>query len=390
MVNTKKSPKGSIVELPFHCIRKVSSPEDIENNRIVYSGQLPIASIVDLSTNENVRGYLREAEGKSKRTPTKVHIAILDTLKECPDQFSVLNGGVVIVASSCEVFEKQRTLELVQPSIINGSQTQGVIKDFIAEKGDTNDIHIKFELIITDDDDLIAEISIARNFQNDVQSISIAGRRGQLDELEKKLQKDYPSLRLQKSETELPADDTNYIQTEKLLQVIAALLPRTLWWKPGEFNKVYTYSRKATCLKDFQEVFEGRSREGDPGQKRFEAIYQFYLDMAPQAYTIYERWKQHQGFAGCGLRSIERDSRMITDVPDGLIFPIIASLSEFTVKTKSGWTISMPKQLDETELIRTAKSAYMEIAKSKPEIMGKTKACYSALQQITAIYKKLS
>jgi hypothetical protein len=36
------------------------------------------------------------------------------------------------------------------------------------------------------------------------------------------------------------------------------------------------------------------------------------------------------------------------------------------------------------------KGKWPKIAKSKPEIMGKTKACYSAIQQITSIYKKLA
>jgi hypothetical protein len=36
---------------------------------------------------------------------------------------------------------------------------------------------IKYELIVTNDDNLIAEISISRNFQNDVRAISIAGAR---------------------------------------------------------------------------------------------------------------------------------------------------------------------------------------------------------------------
>jgi len=376
------APENRVLVLPFHCVRNVSSPEDLQNDRVVYAGQMPIRAVLDLPTNENVRGYLVEAEGKQRRTQTNVHRAIRDTLSERPDCFSVLNGGVVIVARESVIDEKAKVLHLTRASIVNGSQTQGVIKDFIKEEGGPTDIHVKFELIVTSDDNLIADISISRNFQNDVESLSIAGRKGQLDDLEASFQRAMPGIRLQKSETQIPADDNNYIQTEKLLQVIAALLPLELWWKQTEFSKTYTYRAKAGCLKDFQEVYKGR--EGTHKE-----VYQFYLDIAGEAWRLYQRWKMHQGFAGTALRCIEREGRTIVDVPDGIVFPILASLACFAVKVKSRWQIKVPTQLDDAELIQAAKRAYMEIAGSKPEIMGKTKACYTQLEQITAIYKKL-
>lgn len=391
--NNAKAVKASIVELPFHCIRNISSPEDQANNRVVYAGQVPLAAIVNIPTNENVRGYLVEAEGKVKKTRTQVHRAIRSTLEDIPDEFSVLNGGLVIVAAASEIEEKGKFLRLTNPSIINGSQTQGVVKDYLSSKVESGVplplIHVKFELIITADINLVAEISIARNFQNDVQLISIAGRRGQLDELELSIQRAFPSSKLQKSETQRPAEDNDYLQTEKILQVASALLPAELWWKPGDASKVYTYSQKATCLKDFQFVYQQAHDSSNLEQARFKDVYQFYLDVAPEALKLYERWKAHQGFAGCGLRSIERDGRSIKEVPDGIIFPILAAHSEFVVKSADGWRITPPVLMDDAELIKVAKSAYQEIAGSKPEIMGKTRACYSAIQQITSIYKKL-
>lgn len=383
------TPKNPVLSLPFYAVRNISSPEDSANGRRVYAGQMPIKAVLDLPTNENVRGYLVEAEGKLRRTPTNVHRAIKETLTERPDCFSVLNGGVVIVARESEADEQSKTLRLTQASIVNGSQTQGVIKGFIEQHGAAPDIHVKFELIVTSDDDLIADISISRNFQNDVQTLSIAGRKGQLDELEASFQRGIPDAKLQKSETQRPAGDNDYIQTEKLLQVIAALLPPELWWKQTEFSKTYTYSAKAICLKDFQEVYKAAQEPTHPKHLQCREVYQFHLDIAAEAWELYWKWKAHQGFAGTGLRSIERDGREIVEVPDGIVFPIIASLAYFARKVKSRWQIKMPPELDDGELIQAAKRAYMDIAKSKPEIMGKTKACYTALEQITSIYKKL-
>lgn len=377
----------------FFNVRHISSPEDIDNNRRVYTGHAPLSAIIGLPTDENVRDYLLEAEGKKRRRPTQVHKAIYETLKNDPESFSVLNSGVAIVARNCEVDEKNKCLHLTKPSIINGSQTQGVIKDFLEVHKDDPEVetvansHIKFEVIVTDDEDLIAEISIARNFQNDVLTISIAGRRGHLDELERSLQARTPNAKLQKSETKLSDD---YIKTERLLQVITALIPAELWLKTGEMNKVYAYSMKTKCLKEFQEVFKKAHDQSDKEYSKYSALYQFYLDIAADALELYEKWKSHQGFAGTGIRSIEREGSRIKEVPDGIVFPILASLSAFAKKTKDGWRILPPEVFNDSELIRSAKSAYQDIAHSNPWNMGKSKACYSTLYQVTSIYRRLS
>jgi hypothetical protein len=74
-------------------------------------------------------------------------------------------------------------------------------------------------------------------------------------------------------------------------------------------------------------------------------------------------------------------------VPDGLIFPILAALSEFAMETKDGWQIRAPK-LDD-ELVAAAVLAYKEIAK-RPDVMGKTKSCYSQVAQVATMYKKFA
>ncbi len=179
--------RETFFDFPYHSFRNISCPEDLENGRKVFSGHAPATSVLNLPTDENVRDYLLEAEGRKRRRPTQVHKAIRDTLDNTPHNFSILNGGIVVVARDYEVDEQKKLLKLLKPSIINGSQTQGVLNDFYRESKDAETelptIHVTFELIVTNDDELIAETSIARNFQNDVMTLSIAGRLGQLDEL---------------------------------------------------------------------------------------------------------------------------------------------------------------------------------------------------------------
>lgn len=392
MKTTGLSRRRGLTPFPFHNVRNITTPEDTRNGRKVYVGQTLLSSIIDLPTDENVRDYLLEAEGKKRRVPTQVHRAIRDTLENTPEDFSVLNSGIVIVARDCRLEDKNQMLHLKNPSIINGSQTQGVVRNFFDDNPDKLDddqfkYHVKFELIVADSDDLIADISIARNFQNDVMTISIVGRLGQLDELEKRIQEKQPNSKLKKSETKLSDD---YIKTERLIQVIAALVPRELWVKPGEFNKVYTYSQKSKCLREFQDIFKCAKDSSAKNHTACKALYEFYLDIAHQALELYEKWKTHEGFIGTQIRAIEREGRKIKEVPDGIIFPILASLSVFAVQTDDSWEIRPPSALDEKELIRSVKSVYQDIANHNPQTMGKSKACYSGLYQITSIYQKLT
>lgn len=393
---SKSTAVSKTYQLPFHAVRHISTPEDLEDDRRIYVGTAPLSAIADLPTHENVRDYLLDAEGKKRKQPTKVHIAIRDTLSNNREDFCVLNGGIVLVARKCEIDDKRKILVLHKASIVNGSQTQGVIRDLRKtftdqapdEEQALSKTHIKFEVIVTADEDLIAEISIARNFQNDVNLISIVGRRGQLIELEEEFQREFPKKKLKMSETHLSDE---YVNTERLLQVIAALVPEQLWLEGKEFSKVYTYSRKAKCLKDFQEIFKGAKDKDSDGHQKYRDLYQFYLDIAPEAFRLHEQWKTHQGFKGSGLHALKRDKLgNILDVPDGIVFPILAAHAPFAEKTNGRWAINVPDAFTEDEFIEAAKSSYIEVAKSNPNVMGKSKGCYSRLYQIASIYKKLS
>jgi hypothetical protein len=384
---------ADVTKFSYHTLRTISSPDDTKSNRKVYCGHAPARSFLPLPDDENVRTYLVDAEGKKRKRLTDVHREIRDTLRNRPEDFPTLNSGIVIVARGAEVDDKNNVIELRGASIINGSQTRGELENYLQHCKTSeivaHDVHVKFEIIVTDDDDLIAEISIARNFQNDVARISIAGRRQQLEELEAALQVEIPDIKLRKKETDR-ADD--FYDTEKLIQVITALVPTDLWFNTKEAidpRKSYTYSGKSKCLKEFQDIHKAAK---DPNianadqQKR----YQFFIDMAPTAYRLYGKWIAHQGFNGSRLRSIERDKDgNTTRVPDGMVFPMIAALSAFMKKENGKWIYSPPKSFTDGDLIQAAISQYKETAGSNPGTMGKTHSVYSSLFQLTSIFKRL-
>jgi hypothetical protein len=374
----------SVFTFPFFCCRNISGPEDIKQARKVLAGHAPATSFLDLEDDENVREYLVDAQGKQKRSPTLVHQAIRKTLRDNPEDFSILNSGICVVARNAEIDEGKKLLNLDRPSIINGSQTQGELKRFMESKPEFSP-HVKFEIIVTEDQDLVAEVAISRNFQNDVRAISIAGRRGQLDQLEAALREAIPDAKLRKSESDLSED---YIDSEKLIQVLLAVTPESLWDTTSEGptlnSKTFTYSQKTRCLKLFQKIEEERNSPG------YRELYKFFLDMVGPAWKLYQRWKTHQGFQGSGLRSIQRgEDGRIVDVPDGIVFPIIAAYSAFCSQKRSRWQFAIPSAFKEQKLIGSAVADYKDVADHNPQTMGKKHACYSRLLEITELYAEL-
>lgn len=173
------------------------------------------------------------------------------------------------------------------------------------------------------------------------------------------------------------------MDTEKVIQATFALLPEHLSSPPGMTvdlsSKVFAYSQKTRCLKIFQKLAD------DPDSE----MYRAFLGIAPVAWSLYRKWKSHQGFIGTNIRSIERDNGKVVEVPDGIVFPIIAAHAAFVYKAEAGWQLGKPSQLSDEEIISVAKQSYMEIAGHNPQTMGKSKACYTSLMQITSIYAKL-
>jgi AIPR protein len=382
---SKSAREKSVYTFPFYCCRNISGPEDIKFNRKVLAGHAPASSFLELEDDENVREYLVDAEGKQKRSPTLVHQAIRKTLRDNPEDFSILNCGISVVARGAEIDEGKKLLHLTLPSIINGSQTQGELRRFMEQEPEFVP-HVKFEIIVTVDRDLVAEVAISRNFQNDVRAISIAGRRGQLDQLEAALKESIPDAKLRKSESDLSDE---FIDSEKLIQVLLAVTPDSLWAESSEGetmkSKTFTYAQKTRCLKLFQKIEEEKDSPG------YRDLYQFSLDMAGPVWKLYQQWKAHQGFKGTRLHSIQRseDGRTIEEVPDGIVFPIIAAYSAFCKRKRNRWQFSIPSAFDEKRLIRAATADYMDVADRNPQTMGKKHACYSRLLEITQLYAEL-
>ena len=367
---------------PYINCRNISLPDMWKGSEKcnVHTGYAPASSFLGLDDEENVRKYILEVDGKKRKVPSMVHRAIRDTLENHIDRFHLVNGGISILADGATIDDSKKCIEFKNASIINGSQTRGELKRYLAngEEGQNYDPPVRFEVIVTDDQELVQEIAISRNYQNAVQPISIAGRRDQLQGLNACMTKKFLNKRIQLNETDL-GDDV--IDTIKLLQVTFALVPASLF----SHSRTQTYSQKTKWLNRFADIYEAQ-KKGDPGAKE---QYQCLLDLAPVAWELYGRWKNNAEY-GKGLRAKRVDGKSAVketsdgnrEIVDGLVFPIIAAHSLFVEQKEGNWDIAVPKGISDKMLINASRTAYFQVAYSNPQTMGKSEGCYSLISLV--------
>jgi hypothetical protein len=147
------------------------------------------------------------------------------------------------------------------------------------------------------------------------------------------------------------------------------------------------YKNAALCLAEFEDIFLA-SKDNDPEAKE---RYRYFEDMAGEAWKCYERWRQHPGWEGKYLRT---DANQVTRkdgatiVPDGILFPVLAALSNFVRKTKHGkWIIDVPSVFDD-EYLLSAAVRQLRQHQGKPMLMGRSGPAYEGLMLLTEMASK--
>lgn len=340
------------VSLKFETLRNFSTLKDQSLKRTIWISQMNTTELIKknsdgsflISNNKNVRDYLKSNKTGDNNAKTGVHKSIYDSLSNQPENFNFLNGGVTIVADGCEVDNKNKTITLEKPSIINGTQTRGVLELFHEENPDEN-ISIKVEIIVVlknkgikENDDLDIEISIARNDQSAVADLSKEGKRRRYVELQNAVDWD---IRQNESQKYL-------FDTLKLIQLLFLVLPDDMWekhLKKTAPSRASIYSGKSKWNKEWVMIHEGKDGE-------YKVVFDFFMQVANQVMGFYLSQKKSNLFKGCG-RQISKDSGSYTinkdgtyNIKDGWLFPLISSLSHYVVEVvpEQEWKLQIPKE----------------------------------------------
>lgn len=371
---------SSVTTLLYQLIRNTTSPDEAETGVKSLVANLPAQEILKLNTRDNLRAYIPEYDPRKRN---KVHDAIRDTIDRRPARFITRNSGFVITASAFEVDDNKKTLKLTDASLINGAQSQGEIRQAMADifgDDDPNDyeppFHVRAEIVVDPDQDEVTETAIARNTATPVKSISQAGARGQLDELEAAILSGL-GVEIQKKETDQGFD------TRKIIQYARLLMPPEVSGSSSPSEMLRPYKNPEQCLTDFCRWYDNRKTSADDRLR-----YEFTVAIAADAVKEYDYWEAHAAWNGQHLweetkkggRACRRDGDKVVWVSPGLLFPIMGALSAFVAKNGKGqWRIKKPKQFKPENMIKQC-VAQFRAHNSDPMVMGRSEAAYEALR----------
>jgi hypothetical protein len=380
------------VQLSYQLIRTTTSPDEVATGVKSFVVNLPVFEILKLDTKENLRSYIAEY---TPRKRNRVHEAIATTIQQEPQRFITRNSGFVIAASDIEVDDNKKFVRLIDASILNGAQSQGEIKRWLdteygedaSFEGEEAPFFVRAEIIVDPDSAEVVETAIARNTATPVKSISQAGARGHLEDLEKSLKARRPDIKIRKSET-----DTEGYDPRKILQYARLLMPSAVSGSESAAEKLRPYKNPEQCLTEFSEWYESGKKKKDEG-KEFDtaalARYEFTVQIAPFALEEYEYWEKHDAWNGHrvweetkkGGRACRRDkSGKIVWVSPGLVFPIVGAMSEFVQEALPGkWAITKPTLFKPAEMITRAVGQFRGVD-SDPMLMGRSAGAYDALR----------
>jgi hypothetical protein len=376
----------SSVQLHYQLLRNTTSPDETSTGVKSFVANLSAFEILKVGTNENLRTYIAEYNPRKRN---RVHESISNTIQTETSRFITRNSGFVIAASDADVDDGKRILRLYDASIINGAQSQGEIRRWIdqefGEHGpdaeDDPPFFVRAEIIIDADEDEVVETAIARNTATPVKSISQAGARGHLDDLDKSIKKVHPEIKIRKNETEIGDE---FYDTRKILQFARLLMPRDVSKNDSAAEKLRPYKNPEQCLSDFCEWYEGREKSVDARRK-----YDFTVQIAPFAIEEFEYWSQHPSWNGHhiwdetkkGGRACRRDgNNKIVWVSPGLVFPILGAMSEFVEECAPGkWKIMKPKIFKPHEMVACAVKQFRGVS-SDPMQMGRYAGAYDAMR----------
>ncbi len=327
--------------LKFRTLRDISTKEDAEKNRRIFSGQAYTKDLIGIEEWGNVRGYLTTNKaGDKKINKRSVHAKILETLQRKPEDFNILNNGITIKCSGLDKPDSDRSLvKLKGATIVNGSQTLGVCEVFHNTEPDKK-VPIFFKLIYakpTDENRHVDKmIAITSNQQNAVKNISIAGKLGAFDELNSRLDVD-----IQRSESDKEGFDIH-----KILRLVLLVMPNNIW--DGYFTETLAghkiYGSKNKWLNRWIEVYDEKDTNENAA-----AIYKFTLDIAQEVLDMYYTLKRGAYLKGTG-RQITTGFRKDEDggyiVSDAWVFPLMYAMSSYVTERNGKWVLNCPKDID--------------------------------------------
>lgn len=334
-----------------------TSKTEYRNGSSHYTLITTIENVLDINIQENLRiGY---SNRESAKKATRVHRDIISSFKDNKQRFIQKHSGFTVL---CDKFTREKNargefLYLYNASLVNGAQTQQLVKDYIEENPDdiaARKTEVRVEIIVERNQNQRINIAIARNNSVNVQSISKLGKQGYFDHLEDGVKKILgENAEIQKSETQ------KAIETEKLIQVVKIMCPHKLNPKLRDApHKVYC-NRKSNVT-EYQKMVDNNGKDNPE-------LFEFYNSFCGVAWREYKKWStmpewvkvrnRHENYYKLGNYN-EKDNTI--EIRLSIVLPLLYGLTPFIKKVNNAWKIVYPENFDAKKYIKYIAKLYKD------------------------------
>ncbi|MGN0543763.1 MAG: AIPR family protein [Acutalibacteraceae bacterium] len=143
--------------------------EDVSNSQVILCKATDFVKLL-LTEEGDIRRSLFSDNVRDYQGNTNINEGMLDTIKNTPSSFLLLNNGITIVCSSLISGNRKVTIE--NPQIVNGCQTSSVIHHAYSTGTDLSNVSLLVKIIATDEGKITNSIVRGTNSQNPVFSES--------------------------------------------------------------------------------------------------------------------------------------------------------------------------------------------------------------------------
>ncbi len=338
----------------------------------------------------------REVNVRDTNVRGEVYNAILDTLKNDPEEMIFRNLGITILAPKVEFNNKTNEVSVIfsekdKHGIANGGHTFTAIRE-VLENGNNVDAEIKVECIVGElDTDERIDIVDGRNRSRATQAHTLENGRKSYEPIEKALRDPYYKDRISYSEFEIGDDNKRKdISIREILSYIYCL--------DGSFDKnshpIKAYASKGAVVDFYAEEDEKGEKIRQETLVKANKILPDILKLRdliykelPKAYN--DAGGKFNGLTTMGVIEKEQPLRFIDDVakssyPDGFIYPILAGFRKY-IDHRGDWSWKKdPFEVWESKKIDAASAIKDAVGFSQnANKMGKASAtwrmCYDAI-----------
>ena len=381
-------------------VKNTTSPEEKSYGSMHYTVVCSVQEILKLNIFENLRIAYSSDETKKRITPR--HKDIAASFEDAPTRFIQRHSGFVLTCNDIKVSSPQEyginIITLEDCSMVNGAQTQGILKDILEDYSGVPDrqeqlanTNIRVEILCEGISDQRVEIAIGRNNTTNVSNLSVMGKKKYFDPLESNLKNVIGNdISLEKSET----DDA--VPTQTLIQVLRTMTPREIrdQYKSLKDSPTKSYSGKAMVLNEYKDMVDHENNSKEDNGAFTSPVLDYYRSFSGYAWLEYEKWstdadwvplwKKSDNYKRIGKYNQKEDAFELTWA---ILCPLLYGLQHYLYEDSSGsWKIKYSDKFD--------KEAYMKYVLDRfkmsgfdPQTFAKDRAIYQDLYIYISDYK---